>query len=171
MPHRDFVAPTVVGIAEGWRTWAVEVAKPRYGVPPKMWSVVHHYYWTPRQLCRAECHKCNNPDGSPMLDADGYSIMPRESCSCGFYSAKSFEHLMTMHYHVYGGGDRFNVIGRVSNWGKVIEGSLGWRAEKSYPIELFIPFEYARTHARALSEGYGVPVKMRNFLTAGNAIL
>jgi hypothetical protein len=45
-----------------------------------------------------------------------------------------------------------------------VPGTLGWRAQKSYPVMLYVPFEFAATHARAISESYGVPIKMRNFL-------
>jgi hypothetical protein len=60
------------------------------------------------------------------------------------------------------------VIGRVALWGTVVEGQLGWRASRAYPIELFVPAPavvrsgfrrraYVDEILRALEE-YRVPV-------------
>jgi hypothetical protein len=72
---------------------------------------------------------------------------------------------MSMPYHRYDGEHDgfFCVLGMVANWGKVIPGNLGWRAEKAYPIKLFVPYEIAFTHALPLEETYGVEVEMRNW--------
>jgi hypothetical protein len=55
------------------------------------------------------------------------------------------------------------VLGQVANWGKVIEGTQGWRAELAYPVKLWVPFE-AWKIAQALEAGYGVPVGLKNYL-------
>lgn len=149
----DFRAPDLIGTCEGWRAWGVPALKPRYGNPPKLYSVTHtRYFWNPRQLSRAECNRCG-PD------------VPGENCSCGFYSAKTLAHLMGMAYHQYDAeaSGFFHVVGQVANWGKVIECSSGWRAEKAYPVHLYIPFE-AHHLALALKEAYGVPVSLKNIL-------
>ena len=90
---------------------------------------------------------------------------PREQCSCGFYSAKSLAHLMSMHYHVYDAdmNGMFHIVGRVANWGKVIEGSQGWRSQYAYPLELFVPYEAWRL-MEPLSKIYGVPAQLKNTL-------
>jgi len=51
----------------------------------------------------------------------------------------------------------------VANWGKVVEGSQGWRSEYTYPLKLWLPFE-AWYLAEALGNAYGVPVALKNTL-------
>jgi len=152
----NFQAPDLSQAVEGWRAWQVPAKLPRFGVPPKLWSVSHRYYWVPRQESVAECGRCKD--------------MPGESHTCGFYSAKHLEHLQSMGYHQYDSERTgvFIVIGQVANWGKVIEGSQGWRSQKSYPVRLWVPFE-AHHLAVPLSEAYGVPVGLKNFLKPARA--
>jgi ribosomal protein L37E len=158
VPDPDFKAPDVIGTVEGWRAWGVPANLPDFGVPPKLYSVTHKvkgtpYYWTPRQKARAECRRC------------GADEVPGEHCACGFYSAKTVEHLMSMRYHEYDadGLGMYHVVGRVANWGKVIECSSGWRSAFSYPVHLYIPFE-AFELAKPLQAAYGVPVSLKNHL-------
>lgn len=156
IPDPDFEAPDLAGTVEGWRAWQVPVKVPPFGVSPKLHSVTYgSYYWTPRQAMIADCNSCGD-------DAPG------ENCHCGFYSAKTFDHLMGMSYHWYDAENdgMFKVVGQVANWGKVIEGSQGWRSRFSYPVQLWIPFEAWRL-AKPLSTGYGVPVKLVNHLNPG----
>jgi len=70
-----------------------------------------------------------------------------------------------MAYHIYDGehGGMYCVMGRCANWGKVIEGTLGWRAQFSYPLELFVPYEIWPI-AKPLAEGYGCAVRLDNIL-------
>lgn len=153
MPDPDFVgAPDLMEAVEGWRAWKVSATVPHFGVAPKLMSPQHgNYHWVPRKEQLAECHKCGEN-------------VPGESCGCGFYSARDFDHLMTMSYHLYDlEAGMVAVIGQVANWGKVIEASLGWRAAKCYPVKLFVPYEAWRL-AEPLSEAYGVPVELKNFL-------
>jgi hypothetical protein len=149
--------PDLSVAVEGWRTWEVAWRLPKYGVAPKMHSVTEsHYFWAPRQAMRAVCHK-------PHCETPG------EECSCGFYSARTLDHLLSMNYHVYDPADgRVNVVGKVANWGKVIQCSQGWRSEWAYPVELYVPFE-AHHLGRPLREAYGVPVRLLNFLKPGHA--
>lgn len=147
----EFKAPDLVGTVEGWRAWRVDREPPAYGTAPKLHSATFSYYWAPRVLARAECEKCG-PD------------IPGETCTCGFYSAKSLDHLRSMGYHAYDAeSGHICVVGQLACWGKVIEGSQGWRAEKAYPVRLFVPFEGWRL-GPALKKAYGVPVAMLNLL-------
>jgi hypothetical protein len=150
--HEDFTVPDLTQAVEGWRAWKVPARLPRYGVAPKLYSVVWDFFWSPRQVSEAVCERCGENT-------------PGESHVCGFYSAKTLAHLQTMTYHRYDAeaDGIFVVIGQVANWGKVIEGSLGWRAQKSYPVQLYVPYE-AWPLAKPLSEAYGVPVSLKNFL-------
>lgn len=161
----EYGVPDEIGYVEGWRAWGTPSRLPRYGVGPKLYSVTHRdartrrmYYWAPRQRAMAECDRCGEG-------------VPGEHCACGFYSAKTLPRLMAMHYHLYD-ADRngmVHIVGRVANWGKVVEGSHGWRARFSYPLELLIPFE-AYEVGEGLAETYGVPVKLKNMLKPARAI-
>jgi hypothetical protein len=156
IPDQDWKAPDVMGTVEGWRAWAVEKDLPRFEVPPKLYSIAGTagFYWVPRKKAVAECMYGCGPDQVPSFD-----------CSCGFYSAKTYEHLLSMPYPNYDADamGMFHVVGRVANWGRVVEGSLGWRAQYSYPVELFIPYEAAKL-AAPLRDTYGVKVKLENHL-------
>jgi hypothetical protein len=147
-----FTAPDVVGTVEGWRAWRVHRDPPAFGTAPKLHSATWSYYWTPRVKARAECHK-----------TDGAHV-PGENCSCGFYAAKTLDHLRDMGYQTYDeNGEFVSVVGQMALWGKVIEGSQGWRAEFAYPATLFMPFEAWRL-AKPLEKAYGVPVHLLNLL-------
>jgi hypothetical protein len=154
-----FEAPTeevlqVPGTVEGWRAWRVDSEPPPFGLPPKLYSASWSFFWKPRTLSRAECSR--DPDH-----------VPGETCSCGFYSAKTLRHLQSMGYSNYTpGAPTITVVGRLANWGKVVEGSQGWRAEKAYPVQFYLPFEAHRL-AKPIADAYGVPVKLMNLLDHG----
>ena len=136
----------------GWRAWGIDPATPT-GAAPVLRSVTYgDYFWTPRVPMEAECPK-------------GKDHVPGEDCSCGLYSAKTRAHLQGMAYHRYDAkaSGLFHVIGEVALWGKVIEGTQGWRAQFGYPRELFLPFE-AWALAKPLTEAYGIPVRLNNIL-------
>lgn len=153
-PEPDFRAPDVIGTVEGWRAWAVDLKLPRFGVPPKLRSVSFGaYYWTPRRRAMAECEKCGQD-------------VPGEHCTCGFYSAKNLRHLMGMGYHVYDPDNgAIRVVGRLACWGKVVEGTQGWRTQYAYPVKLYVPFE-AHHLAIPLKKAYGVPIRLKNLLVS-----
>lgn len=161
---------------EGWRAWIVDRELPRYGNPPKLrsinagsgwtsrtasvqsgvWTDPERYFWVPRRTAHAECAK-----GCEQID------IPRLSCTCGFYSAKTSEQLLDELDYAYfdpdTAQDTVRVIGTVANWGRVIEGSQGWRASKSYPTQLWVP--YSASHlVKPLKEAYGCPVGLKNFV-------
>lgn len=143
--------PEMPGTIIAWRAWRVEGKLPDFGVPPRMYSVAHgDYFWPHRQHVEALCSK-------------DQSHVPGQGCSCGLYAAKSRSHLLSLGYPGYA-QPHFTVIGEVAMWGKVIEGSKGWRAQYSYPRRLFVPYE-AHHLVKPLMDGYGVPVRLDNWLT------
>jgi hypothetical protein len=153
LPDSDFRVPDEIGTVTGWRAWGVPAELPKFGVAPKLYSVTYgEHYWTPRKIGVAACER-------------GCMEVPDERCSCGFYSAKTLPHLLGMSYHRYDAEAKgmFHVVGKVANWGKIVEGTQGWRSEKAYPVALFIPFEAHRL-ARPLSAAYGIPVRLKNIL-------
>lgn len=160
--HLDFevaedevVVPDSMQVGIGWRAWGVKPDPAPHEIPA-LYSLTHgEYFWPQRRAFEAECNMGKHEPGQ----------IPVESCTCGLYSAKTLDHLQEMGYHEYDAESRgmFHVIGPVSVWGKVIEGSQGWRSQFAYPRELFVPFE-AHHLAKRLSEAYGVPARLKNFL-------
>lgn len=156
-----FTAPDVIGTVEGWRAWRVLREPPPYGTAPRLESASYNYYWAPRVKARAECSSCADADPTSPTH------VPGAHCTCGFYSAKSLDHLRSMGYHSYDPeSGMVCVVGQLANWGKVIEGSQGWRAEFAYPAVVYVPFEAWRL-AKPLAKAYGVPVKLLNLLDPG----
>ncbi len=115
---------------------------------------------------------CNLSTCSPRVHSYAPGSVGREDVWCpttelGTWTMRHRNqvHLTGNSYHRYDGerGGKYCVIGRVANWGKVVEGTLGWRAELAYPLELFVPFEVWKL-VEPLHETYGVPVQLLNFL-------
>lgn len=147
----EFRAPDVIGTVEGWRAWTVDINPPPFGNCPKLHSATYAYFWAPRIKARAKCEA-------------GCADVPGEDCTCGFYAAKTLDHLRQMGYSKYvENTETVTVVGELRMWGKVIEGTQGWRSEFAYPRRLFVPFEAWRL-GKPLREGYGVPVSLLNLL-------
>lgn len=81
--------------------------------------------------------------------------VPELSCSCGFYSFKTFPLLVESHYVVSGQ----TVIARLYNWGRVIECTNGYRSQFVYPKDcIAVSSELARNIERC----YGIPCVVAN---------
>ena len=174
LPDPNFRVPDYFEVREGWRAWMVSGDLPRYGVPPKLHSVSWGYYWAPRRRAEAVGSKpypCSKP--RKVKDRSGEEIevtigVPGEDCTCGFYSAKTFTHLMSMGYNAYDSrSNSFTIVGMVGLSGKIREGSQGWRSQYAYPMVLFCPLE-AQHLADPIEEAYGVPVRLRDVLSCGS---
>jgi hypothetical protein len=151
-------SPDELGTVTGWRAWNVNRAPDEDG-KLLLESVTYGYAWVPFEKARASCERCQSTDPRKP------DCTPGDHCSCGFYAAKSLNHLRKMGYHSYSPeGVQVTIVGRLAMWGKVVEGSQGWRAEYAYPEMLYVPFEVARLIARPASDTYGVPVTLLNVL-------
>lgn len=95
--------------------------------------------WTPRQAMAATC-----PNNASLTDDVEWNdileewerhmhVPPVESCSCGIYAGKNFEHLVEINYA------NFGIHGEVSLWGKLMECTLGYRAQFAYPRYFVVP--------------------------------
>lgn len=125
------VTPDVIGEVIGWRVWQVanikddsqEVRLQSLGAGGPQNAAI----WSPGKVMEAFCGKNHVP--------------PAEKCSCGFYAARTREHLLSMHYH-----SGFNyedpadclVVGTVAMQGKIIPGTQGWRAQRVRPVEILV---------------------------------
>lgn len=150
------VAPDFSECMIGWRAWKLQVGASVvtvggvYAVSPqvRLGSVTYSGDWGSRVAMEAACPHRHVP--------------PDPACSCGIYSAKTCKHLQSMNYHQYF-TDAYVVIGEVWLWGKVIEGTQGWRSQFAYPKRILLPFEAWR-YRKALVDAYGVPVELANTL-------
>jgi hypothetical protein len=159
MARLNFEKPDLAATARqpdsGWRVWQCSLDARPSG-DHYIYSVTHrvdgeYYFWKPREKSQAFCKKCG-------------ANVPGENCSCGFYSARTFEHLMSMHYHPYDkDSGTVIVLGRLANAGKVIPGTQGWRSQYAYPSQLWVPYETPEL-IKPLQRTYGVSVEMRNWL-------
>jgi hypothetical protein len=130
-------APDYIHTLTGWRGWGV-----RHGM--LLHSVGSNFPWTPRKAVPAVCFAGDRAHSSPHV-----------ACSCGYWAFKSSE-LMTKALHDYvAKGQGVFVVGTVELWGKVIECENGFRAEFSYPKELWL----LKPGLDNLSWKYGVPVR------------
>jgi hypothetical protein len=155
-PDPNFKPVDLSMAKEGWRAWQVSTQMPAFGLAPKLHSVAHTYHWAPKRKAEAACNLCEETEGVPGVE-----------CSCGFYSAKSLQHLMKMGYHLYNDIDetkQFKIVGQVACWGKVIEGTQGWRSQFCYPTYLIIPFEMGAQFGARIRDAYGCKVRIMNFL-------
>jgi hypothetical protein len=82
--------------------------------------------WFPGQHLEARCRVA--PAARHMTDA--INEVPNRKCTCG--AAKNSEHLRQIGYADGG------ACGEVYLWGRVVEHSLGWRAQFAYPKSLFL---------------------------------
>jgi hypothetical protein len=148
----DYYEPTV-----GWRVWLV-VAD---GGALRLSSVLYPTVWQPGQEMIAECNL------SPRLRR--HHPPPVGECSCGLYAAMSLTDSIS-YFDGCGQNSRrsvYRVVGRVSLWGRVIEGERGWRASHAYPARIYVPERClggessfsAETIAFALAE-YRVPIEI-----------
>lgn len=142
------VVPDVLGEVMGWRAWVVHNGD---SDEIRLGSVTHtSYVWKPQSFVIAEC------------GVHATEEIPSEKHSCGFYAAKTREHLLSMNYHRYSDVDDI-VIGEVGLSGKVIPGTQGYRAQKARIKKVYIPFEKWRLLEK-IKEVYGVDAELSNTL-------
>ena len=104
--------------------------------------------WLPDRAVEARCRVA--PAARHVLVVDRPTEVPDRNCTCGVYAAKNLEHLRQLGY-----ADR-GICGEVYLWGKVVEHTLGWRAQFAYPKSLvlplhLLPFTLAELNARLLA--------------------
>ncbi len=132
--------PDLIEEIVAFRGWHLERGWRRV----ELLSFTGAFTWPTDAWAVAECGRCGGD-------------IPGETCSCGIYAARDRAHLHRIGYM----GDTAEVIGEVGLAGKVIPGTLGWRAAKARVRRLWVPhalWEYARPLAAA----YGVPVTLTN---------
>lgn len=99
----------------GWRGF--NIYQPGY-------FVTQSTVWVPGERIEATC---------TTRDHGEEEISPVESCSCGLYSFKTPHKLRTDNYLNQA------VFAEVYYWGRVIEHSMGYRAQYAYPKKIYMP--------------------------------
>jgi hypothetical protein len=116
----DYVDPIV-----GWRAWRVVRRNGRLLLASPYVNVA----WRPGSPLVAECH-VGPAEPEPEHET------PDPACACGIYASR----LESLDWPAFvRTAPRPLVIGRVLLWGKVVEGTRGWRAELAYPERLWVP--------------------------------
>lgn len=113
--------------ALGWRIWRV--------VGDRLHAVVWGTPWEPRArfeaVCRAEPSLFWADERFPAAHAS-----PGRECDCGVYAfADRADAELLAREKV--DGDVI-ALGRVSLWGRVLEGDRGWRGRYAYPYDLIL---------------------------------
>lgn len=169
MPAPDYFQPTL-----GWRVWLVveDLGELRLA------SVMYPTVWEPRREEIAYCRPGDPRNGQwqdeTFVSHAGPHLAPHVRCGCGIYASKSVE-LAASYFDGYGptmDQPAFRVIGRVSLWGRVIEGDRGFRASHGYPAHLYVPGRSLNGASDVSPEEvalaltvYGVPVELLEGLT------
>jgi hypothetical protein len=126
-----------VSTVVGWRVWALlEDAD-----GPRLSSLMHPSAWTIRRAFEASCALRGEPLILGRRRVPAHETAPHPACACGIHAAADVEHALA-YLGDSSEGDavvRGQVLGRVALWGNVVEGLAGWRAEKGYPVALYLP--------------------------------
>jgi len=122
----DYLSPVI-----GHRVWRWDAAGLRS---------LNGKRWSPRHPLAARCGAGN---------AHQAHEVPQPECTCGVYAAKSREHLRQFGYEGRG------ISGEVYLWGKVVEHTLGWRAQFAYPKSLFLPPDLIPSDTKQMEERLG----------------
>lgn len=119
IPIPDYVSPVVA--YRVWR-WGATGLQSLNGEP-----------WSPGRPIEARCRVA--PAARHVRLAGSANEVPDGRCTCGVYAAKNIGHLRRLGYEGYG------ACGEVYLWGRVVEHTLGWRAQFAYPKTLIVPLQ------------------------------
>jgi hypothetical protein len=114
-------APDAIEPVVGWRAW--RVARGADGLV--LVSAVYDEVWPAGEELVALCHKRRECQA------------PAPGCTCGIYAGGALE----AEKHRVGRDERGilgRAVGEVALWGRVVEGRYGWRAERAYPVRLWV---------------------------------
>jgi hypothetical protein len=159
----DYIEPVL-----GWRVWLVVEHRGAL----RLGSVLYPNVWEPRRDMAAGCDLPS--------DAGSLHLPPHGECTCGLYAAASVTDAIS-YFDGYGQNSKrpvYRVVGRVSLWGRIIEGDRGWRASHAYPSRIYVPDRClggetslpAESVAVALGD-YGVPLEIVDGRTKGRIMM
>jgi hypothetical protein len=124
----DYVEPFI-----GWRVWSVV----EVDCELRLCSLLFRTVWAPRTPALARCRRS---EINLVYSGLAEHTAPCLRCSCGIYATRRSEHALPYLSRLFRlrPGSVHRVIGRVSAWGDIIEGSRGFRASCAYPEHLFV---------------------------------
>lgn len=131
-----FTAPDYIEPVVGWRAWDVVDD----GAGLRLRSPAFRSLWLPGREFVAECAR-----SEAQLAWAGivrHTRAPDRACSCGVYAARTARQVTRYLRDLSrtpAPGLVCRVIGLVSLWGAIIEARVGWRAQRAYPKELWLP--------------------------------
>jgi hypothetical protein len=126
----DFIEPV-----EAWRVWRVSM----HDHDIVLQSLNADTVWEPGIALSATCATRRRSRRRPWRLETPVHESPEVECSCGIYGVRSaavarwYLERRALFYNAE------RVVGRVALWGGVVESESGWRAERAYPLELFVP--------------------------------
>ena len=129
-PVPDFVEPV-----EAWRVWRIDMHEGRVVLK----SLYAGTVWEPGVPLAAVCTKGRRSRWRPWRIEPNDHTAPELDCRCGIYGVQSVAAARSYLERPALLWRDERVIGRVALWGSVVEGQLGWRASRAYPMELFVP--------------------------------
>jgi hypothetical protein len=126
----DFIEPV-----EAWRVWRVSMHDYRIVLQ----SLNADTVWEPGVALAATCATRQRSRRRPWRFEAPSHEAPEVDCTCGIYGLRSpaVARWYLERRAVFYNAER--VVGRVALWGDVVESESGWRAQRAYPIELFVP--------------------------------
>ena len=127
--------PDVPDPVLGWRTWRVGRRAQRR---TELVGPLAGHVWRPGQPMVATCGSRSHAP-------------PGDRCGCGLYAVADPGTLE------WGPSD-FEVLGVVALWGRILEGTRGWRGSQAYPRFVVTGPAIAAEQRAALARRYGVPV-------------
>lgn len=114
-------------------------------------ALTNQYYWVPGQPIVCKCSHCGSPIKPSMENGDG------------FYAFKTVTELVKQRAHGVATGSRpINntlIVGQVYLWGRIVECTQGYRAEKAYPKHLLVQDEDTK---ELLESIWKIPVEVGN---------
>jgi hypothetical protein len=104
-------------------------------------------------------------------------IPPHVGCSCGIYALKDLgQELQGYVRPTPTSPNRYGAIGepgvvpavtQLAMWGKVIQGTTGYKAQYAYPIMIYVP---DKETAEVIGDAYGVPTNYEQWADIGKAL-
>lgn len=141
--------PDVVGSPVlGWRVWILDEEL-------GLGSIMKSVWWPYRKPFRATCI---SPHKHPVFTAHESPLLGSK-CPCGIYAVKTLSDANGYIANFTNVGIS-RAVGLVSLWGKIVEGTEGWRAQFAYPKHVWVLKNVIRVGVNLWSSALGGPQRI-----------
>ena len=137
-------------------------------IPDLVETIVGHRAWgiarTPAGLRLVSYGDTIWPTGAPLTaTCTKNHTSPGDKCTCGIYALSTREDFPYYSYDApnHYGSPNYAVWGEVHLWGEIVRGTMGYRAQHSYPKTLNVAHKDWRFAAQ-IQQAYRVPVNLAN---------